>query len=77
MKGYKNVQVFLKEFVAAGGKLYSGTDSASANVPGLSLHHEMQIFVDAGIPPMQALLSSTEWPAEMARMEEDRVDRRR
>jgi hypothetical protein len=69
MKGYKNVQLFLKEFVAAGGKLYSGTDSASANVPGLSLHHEMQIFVDAGIPPMQAILSSTEWPAEMARMD--------
>ncbi len=69
MKGYKNVQLFLKEFVAAGGKLYSGTDSASANVPGLSLHHEMQIFVDAGISPMRALLSSTEWPAEMARMD--------
>jgi hypothetical protein len=69
MKGYKNVQLFLKKFVAAGGKLYSGTDTASANVPGLSLHHEMQIYTDAGIPPMQALLSSTEWAAEMARLD--------
>ena len=49
MKGYKNVQLFLKKFVAAGGKMYSGTDTASANVPGLSLHHEMQIYTDAGI----------------------------
>ncbi len=70
MKGYRNIQLFLKQFVAAGGKLYSGTDTASANVPGLSLHHEMQIYTDAGIPPMQALQSSTLWAAEMARMDD-------
>jgi hypothetical protein len=71
LKGYKNVQEFLQKFVAAGGKLYSGTDAASANTPGLALHHEMQLYVDAGIPPMQALLSSTKWPAEMARMDKN------
>jgi hypothetical protein len=71
LTGYKKVQEFLRKFVAAGGKLYSGTDSASANTPGLALHHEMQLFVDAGIPPMQALLSSTKWPAEMARMDKN------
>ena len=64
-KGYKNVQEFLRKFVAAGGKLYSGTDSAAANTPGLALHHEMQIYVDAGIPPMAALMSSTKWAAEI------------
>lgn len=69
LKGYKNVQEFLRKFVAAGGKLYSGTDSASANVPGLAIHHEMQLYVDAGIPAMQALQSSTLWPAQMARMD--------
>src|SRR5207245_11303467 len=31
----------------------------------------MQLFVDAGIPPMQALLSSTKWAAEMARMDKN------
>ena len=71
LKGYKNVQEFLRKFVAAGGKLYSGTDAASANTPGLSLHHEMQIYVDAGIPPMQALLSSTKWAAELTRMDKN------
>ncbi|HWB96765.1 MAG TPA: amidohydrolase family protein, partial [Bryobacteraceae bacterium] len=69
LKGYRNVQLFLRKFVAAGGKLYSGTDSASANVPGLSLHHEMQIYVDAGISPLRALQSSTLWAAEMARLD--------
>jgi Amidohydrolase family len=71
LAGYKKVQEFLRKFVTAGGKLYSGTDSASANTPGLALHHEMQLLVDAGIPPMQALLSSTKWPAEMARIDKN------
>jgi Amidohydrolase family/IPT/TIG domain len=64
-RGYRNVQEFLRKFVAAGGKIYSGTDSAAANTPGLALHHEMQLYVDAGIPPMAALLSSTKWAAEI------------
>lgn len=71
LKGYKKVQRFLKEFTEAGGKLYSGTDTASANVPGLSLHHEMQIYTDAGITPMRALQSSTLWAAQMARLDQE------
>jgi hypothetical protein len=68
-KGYKKVQEFLRKFVEAGGRLYSGTDTASATVPGLSLHHEMQLYVDAGIPAIKAIQSSTLWAAEMARMD--------
>jgi hypothetical protein len=68
-KGYRNVQEFVRRFVKAGGKLYSGTDSAAANTPGLSLHHEMQLYVDAGLSPMEALLSSTRWAAEVLRLE--------
>jgi Amidohydrolase family len=64
-RGYRNVQEFLRKFVAAGGKIYSGTDSAAANTPGLALHHEMQLYVDAGIPPMAALMSSSKWAAEI------------
>jgi hypothetical protein len=64
-KGYHNVQLFLKKFAAAGGKLYSGTDSASANVPGLSLHHEMELYVDAHSADPGA--AKTLWAAEMAR----------
>jgi hypothetical protein len=69
LKGYRNVQEFLRRFVAAGGKLYSGTDSAAANTPGLALHHEMQLLVDAGVPPMKALMASTKWAAEMLRVD--------
>lgn len=69
LKGYRNVQQFLRKFVAAGGKIYSGTDTASANTPGLSLHHEMQLLVDAGISPMNAILSSTKWAAEWTHQE--------
>ncbi len=65
LNGYRNVQEFLKRFVQAGGKIYSGTDTAAALTPGLSLHHEMELLVDAGLTPMQAIQSSTLWAAEI------------
>ena len=69
-KGYRNIQQFLRRFVRAGGKLYSGTDTAAASTPGLSLHHEMQLYVDAGISTEAALASSTRWAAEQLRIED-------
>ncbi len=68
--GYEKIQNFLDKFVAAGGKIYSGTDTAAASTPGISLHHEMQLLVDAGISEMDVLKSSTIWPAELLRMED-------
>ena len=65
LNGYRKVQEFLKRFVQAGGKVYSGTDTAAALTPGLSLHHEMELLVDAGLTPMQAIQSSTVWAAEI------------
>src|SRR5262249_3150782 len=56
-------------FVKAGGKIYSGTDSAAANTPGLALHHEMQLYVDAGLSPLQALMTSTKWAAEILHLD--------
>jgi imidazolonepropionase-like amidohydrolase len=70
LQGYRKVQEFLKRFVQAGGKIYSGTDSAAALTPGLSLHHEMQLLVDAGLTPMQALQSSTIWAAEILSLQD-------
>ncbi|MBI3940275.1 MAG: amidohydrolase family protein, partial [Acidobacteria bacterium] len=63
--GYRKVQEFLRRFVAAGGKIYAGTDSSAATTPGLSLHHEMELLVDAGIPPMQAILAGSKYGAEL------------
>jgi hypothetical protein len=69
LKGYRNVQDFLRRFVKAGGKIYSGTDSAAANTPGLALHHEMQLYVDAGLSPLEALMTSTKWAAEILHLD--------
>lgn len=68
-KGYRRVQEFLSRFVKAGGKIYSGTDSAAATTPGLSQHHEMELLVDAGLTPLQALLSATKWSAEILKLD--------
>jgi hypothetical protein len=68
-KGYRRVQEFLSRFVKAGGKIYSGTDSAAATTPGLSIHHEMELLVDAGLTPMQAIMTSTIWGAEILHLD--------
>jgi hypothetical protein len=67
-RGYKNAQEFTRRFAKAGGKIFAGTDAAgSASLPGLSLHQELELFVDAGLTPMQALMTATKIPAEMIR----------
>lgn len=63
--GYKNVQEFLKRYVRAGGKIHAGTDSPPATIPGLALHHEMAMLVEAGLTPMEALKSATSWVTEI------------
>lgn len=68
--GYRNVQRFLRRFVQAGGKLYSGTDTAAASIPGLSLHHEMQLLADAGLSNEAVLASSTRWAAELLHIDD-------
>ena len=56
---------FLKRWVDAGGKLIGGTDDPYVGTPGLSLHLEMAMMVEAGLTPMQALKSETIWGAEI------------
>jgi len=69
-EGYTSIQTFLRRFVSAGGKLFSGTDTAASSTPGLSLHQEMQLLVDAGISEMDTLASSTRWAAEFLRIDD-------
>jgi Amidohydrolase family len=63
--GFRNVLDFTKKYVAAGGKAHAGTDTIAGGVPGLSIHHEMEILVEAGLSPMQALKAATSWPSEL------------
>ena len=58
---------FHKMFVDAGGHLVVSGNTNDAWVPGVDLHQEMQIMADAGLTPMQIIMGSTKYPAEMLR----------
>ena len=54
--GYRNIQEFVRKFVQAGGKILSGTDAGSvAALPGVTMHRNLELLVDAGLSPAQAL----------------------
>ena len=64
-KGFRNALRFHKMYVAAGGKILTGTDGGNNALPGPAVHHEMEILAeDAGLTPMQVIQASTKWPAE-------------
>ena len=63
--GFQNVLEFTRRYVAAGGKIHAGTDTIAGGTPGLGMHHEMEMLVEAGLTPMQALKAATSWPAEL------------
>lgn len=65
-KGYANYEKFVKLFVKAGGKVLTGDDASFSGwaVPGVGIHHEMELLVDAGLTPMQAIMAATRNPAE-------------
>ncbi|MEN0037920.1 MAG: amidohydrolase family protein [Cellvibrio sp.] len=48
-----------KELHDAGVPLLTGTDTFGTLVPGLSLHQELSLFVEAGLTPFEALKCST------------------
>ncbi|HZU36102.1 MAG TPA: amidohydrolase family protein, partial [Gemmataceae bacterium] len=49
----------------AGVKFLAGTDTESLDVfPGISLHDELALLVEAGLTPMEALQAATSNPAQ-------------
>jgi imidazolonepropionase-like amidohydrolase len=56
----------LREMRAAGVRIMAGSDVAVLNIfPGLSLHHELELFVDSvGMSNAEALARATRIPAE-------------
>src|ERR1041385_1150362 len=58
---YRLCGQFLKKWVAAGGKVIAGTDDPSSGIAGITLHMEMEMLVESGLTPMQALQSATGW----------------
>jgi len=71
--GYANVAQFLREYSKAGGKILAATDAVCCDqiIPGLSLHYEMQMLTDMGIPPIKAIQGATLWSAEVIGRQKD------
>ncbi|GAB3949928.1 amidohydrolase family protein [Spirosoma harenae] len=70
LTNFGNLQQGIKKLIAAGAHVTTGTDSPF--VPyGLSLHTELQCFVDAGLTPYEALRSATLWAAETVGVSKD------
>jgi imidazolonepropionase-like amidohydrolase len=57
-KAYKMVQDFARRYVAAGGKIHSGSDPGSL-LPAYALHAELELAIDAGLSPLLAIQSAT------------------
>jgi len=70
MRGYQNAMRFHKMFVDAGGHLVVSGNTNDAWVPGVDLHQEMQVMAEAGLTPMQIIMGSTKYPAEMLRKQD-------
>lgn len=52
--------LFVREFQAAGGMIAAGTDAANQLlVPGASEHTELELLVEAGLTPRDALFAAT------------------
>lgn len=59
---------FVREFVAAGGRVATGTDASNQLlVPGAGVHREMELLVRAGLSPLEALRAATLRGAELLR----------
>jgi len=70
LTNFGNLQKTIKALIAAGAHVTTGTDSPF--VPyGMSLHAELQCFVDAGLTPYEALRSATLWAAETVGVDQD------
>jgi len=54
VSGYRMLQEFVRKFAAAGGKIHSGSDPNHV-VPGYALHAELEMLVEAGLTPLQAI----------------------
>ena len=58
VSGFKMLQEFVRKFVAAGGKIHSGSDPNHV-VPGYAVHAELQMLVETGLTPVQAVQTAS------------------
>jgi imidazolonepropionase-like amidohydrolase len=58
-EGYEKRQDFIGRFARAGGKVLAGCDTASFVLPGVCIHRELELLVEAGLTSMQAIQAAT------------------
>jgi hypothetical protein len=68
---FEKVSLFLRQFVQRGGLLLSGSNAGRAMQPGRSLHREMRLLAEAGVPPMEIIKATTGHAARFYGMERD------
>ena len=69
-EGYKKIEDFIRRFSQAGGIIRAGSDPNNG-LPGLGMHQEMVMFVEAGMTPMQAIQAGTINVAKAFRKDKD------
>ena len=58
LSGYKMLQDFVRRFAAAGGKIHSGSDPNHV-LAGYGVHVELEMLVEAGLTPVQAIQTAS------------------
>jgi hypothetical protein len=69
-EGYKKLEDLMRRYVKAGGLIRAGSDPNNG-LPGLGVHQEMVMFVEAGLTPMQAIQAGTINVAKAFRKDKD------
>jgi Amidohydrolase family len=59
LSGYKMLQDFVRRFAAAGGKIHSGSDPNHV-LAGYGVHVELEMLVEAGLTPVQAIQTASQ-----------------
>lgn len=68
-KAYEAAEKALQQLKATGVPILAGTDAPNPGTTyGVSLHHELELLVRAGLTPLEALKSATSIPAERFHM---------
>ena len=58
LSGYKMLQDFVRRFASAGGKIHSGSDPNHV-LAGYGVHVELEMLVEAGLTPVQAIQTAS------------------
>jgi imidazolonepropionase-like amidohydrolase len=65
-KGYEGAEKALRQLKAEGVPILAGTDTPNPGTAyGVSLHRELELLVQAGLTPVEALKAATSTPAEI------------